>query len=39
MDYILNILDSKYQRRQVNIDKITESVLALTEKNFKEGIS
>lgn len=39
MDYILDILDSKYQRRHVNIDKITESVLALTEKNFKEGIS
>ena len=37
--YIYDILDLKYKRRPIDIDKITKAVQDITEKNFREGIS
>jgi len=37
--YIYDILDSRYKRTNIDLDKITRSVKAITEKNFEEGIS
>ena len=39
MKYIYGILDKKFQRRNVDLEKIASGVQSITEKRFKEGIS
>ena len=38
-DYIINILDKKFKRKNVNMEKISEGVQAITEKCFEKGLS
>ena len=39
MKHIYGILDKKFQRRNVDLEKIASGVQGVTEKCFEEGIS
>ena len=38
-EYIFKILDARFKRKDVDLEKITKGVQELTEKQFKDGVS
>ena len=38
-EYIFKILDARFKRKDVDLEKIAKGVQELTEKQFKDGVS